>query len=349
MERMRAIKQSMLPVQRYRFSLERMLDPDHEPLEPQHYEEMLECHDKYRVYEAAVTAAARALRLARRRRVRVVIVGPGALGGEILNVIAGCSAAGVALSALELILIEKNHLAVTLLRTYLREHVPTEVHVRLLEMDARCAARAVHPSPQLVVSEMLGSAGDNEFAPEILEPLVRAWPRAHFIPRSVTTFAISFRSQLMEERWQRDAQGETCRLIPDLPSDARQLAERTALWTFVWEAEAYRDGALSPHREAYIAGCSPFLLMFFEATLWPGVSLRGGVHGPRVRRMVGDSSTARTEDMDEWWPLVLRVEEGTYPFACGEGVTHIVRHAGAASGEALYRAHCVASACSDNV
>lgn len=214
------------------------LQPLSQPLTSDVYEVFQSDASKYTIYFEAILSALDDLkRLGLTRPITVTLAGAGK-GGLIEPTLNAIKQAGIDVECLYAV--EKFIGPVISLQARQRVEKDWAI-VQIVHADVR---RWVPPEPtSVIISELLGSFGDNELSPECLQPMesnpkVLA-PHGIMIPQSYTSFAAPVFCPLI---WQKaresndGSQNPDCENL-DIPrvvklNQARILAEAAAVWTF---------------------------------------------------------------------------------------------------------------------
>lgn len=191
-----------------------------------------------------------------RRRKHICIIAPGALSGEIEDVIqAVCRGCGCSGNELHVTLFETNktpHIMRGLQRVCSHLNATYNVSFKLKFRDFTTAYTELKDNPpQLVVSELLGALGGNERMPETMRNAVRAWPQTVFIPQAHSSWAVPVESKHLDSALLSRAEGKlpqgmTAGVIGVLPALSSMQPTPTGpaleLWTHCYDPRFQHDG-----------------------------------------------------------------------------------------------------------
>ncbi|KAJ2612586.1 hypothetical protein EV177_002926 [Coemansia sp. RSA 1804] len=275
--------------------LQAPLQPLADHLDSATYEVFEQDAAKYEAYEDAIYRAIRAAldRNSSRRLVLTVAgAGRGPLVARALQAARRCDA-DVSVYA-----VEKNPSAMVELQRKNAELWGGRV--KLVHGDMRNAA--VAERADILVSELLGSLGDNELSPECLDaaiPLLLA-PDGVCIPRKYTAYAAPMSSTVLFNRARSSKTSETP-FVVNIHA-ANVLADAQPLWSFEHSAiiQKQPDRPASPAENGRRSACRVFdirasslvhgLAGYFDAELYPGVDL-------------SICPTTHTPAMHSWFPM----------------------------------------------
>ncbi|KAJ1665756.1 hypothetical protein IW140_003272 [Coemansia sp. RSA 1813] len=282
--------------------LQTPLQPLADHLDSETYEVFEQDAAKYDAYEGAMCRAIRDASSGsgsggRRLVLTVAGAGRGPLVGRALQAARRCDA------EVKVYAVEKNPSAMVELQR--KNAALWGGCVALIHADMRCAAVPEHAD--ILVSELLGSLGDNELSPECLSaaiPLLLA-PSGVCIPRKYTAYAAPLSSTALFNRVRSSTHGEPARLETPFVVNihaAKVLANAQPLWSFEHTAvrqqghlrgsAEMKKGQRSTRRTFDI--CAPSLVHglagYFDAELYGGVEL--SIH-----------PDTHTPAMHSWFPM----------------------------------------------
>ncbi|XP_060519881.1 protein arginine N-methyltransferase 5 [Cylas formicarius] len=275
------------------------LQPLTEHLETNVYEVFEKDQVKYDVYQKAIYDALQEWTEERNPVIMVVGAGRGPLVQAVLNV-------SVLLNReVKLYAIEKNPYAVNTLAERVRREWGSD-KVTLVKTDMR--SWKPPEKADILVSELLGSFGDNELSPECLDGAQRLLcPRKGVsIPASYTSYLAPLQSiKIYNEIRANRPSDKTLRQVFETPyvvhlANYQQLAPAQALFTFEHpNFAAYIDNRrrkrlrFGPVRQACVLTS---FAGFFEAYLYGNVVL-------------STNPSTHTPDMVSWFPIVFPLAE----------------------------------------
>ncbi|KAJ1835016.1 hypothetical protein LPJ63_001484 [Coemansia sp. RSA 2711] len=181
----------------------------------------------------------------------------------------------------------------------------------------------------ILVSELLGSFGDNELSPECLDGALDHLAAANCvcIPRRYTAYAAPVSSAVLFRRAREygSSHGLETPYVVNMHA-AHVLADAQPLWSFchdgsaaaqrvTWASNAHNQRASSAMFSASCASMVHGLAAFFDAELYPGV----------VLSICPDTHTA---EMHSWFPMYFPIKR-PLTVAAGSGISvHMWRRTG---------------------
>lgn len=273
--------------------LQKPLQPLTENLRSSIYDTFEADQPKYELYSEAIAGALAELAWVTTPVITVAGAGQGPLVRQTLSCLDSRDAVIYA--------VEKNSGAAAFLSSIIKDH-----RVTVVCADVR-SWRPPHRS-HLIVSELLGSWGDNELSPECLEPLIHAAlePSGKVIPQSYTAYAAPVHSPI---QWAmaRKVDGLQQPWVVDL-HQADILAQPQALWQFVHPSptsSTVRTRYAKPSFELPSKERSKVygFVGYFESELYGGITISTlpARHTPQLR---------------SWFPLWLPL---SIPLDCPRG------------------------------
>ncbi|KAI9018353.1 protein arginine N-methyltransferase, partial [Hyaloraphidium curvatum] len=242
---------------------------------------------------------------ARARMIAVVGAGRGPL---VQGALEACARAGV---HAHVVAIEKNGNAVTQLRN--RKRSAWGDFVTVVHADVRSLVDSWPKKFDLVVSELLGSFGDNELSPECLDAACRIMKDGGFcIPASYRAYIAPLSAPSLHAEC--SAFNDLVHLETPYVVQLRQahvLARPKFLWEFRHPSSHPLEYASSNDRSAGVDFKVEYqtivhgLAGFFDATLWPKI-------------MLSTLPEAHTPNMFSWFPMVFPIR---YPIDIASGAT----------------------------
>ena len=303
--------------------LQAPLQPLADDLESSTYETFEQDPVKYKQYQAAVRLAVTDRHAADGPPAVVMVLGAGR--GPL--VAASLAAAGEAGRPVKVYALDKNANAVVTLRNRCRNEPLWAAHVTVVSGDMRHWASPV--SADIIVSELLGSWGDNELSPECLDGAMRYLkPGGISIPcEYVSTIAPLSSSKLWNEvRGQRELKHfETTYVVK--VHNAYQMAPSQPVFTFDHPGAGWADGWAADKpppdnsRSATLAFEVPVggrlhgFVGYFHATLYKDV-------------IISTDPATESVGMFSWFPLYMPLRHPVLVPDGGRVSAHFWRHVG---------------------
>ena len=280
--------------------LQAPLQPLADNLESSTYETFEQDPVKYKQYQAAVRLALAERHTADGPPAIVMVLGAGR--GPL--VAASLAAAAEAARPVKVYALDKNANAVVTLRNRCRNEPLWAAHVTVVSGDMRHWDSPV--CADIIVSELLGSWGDNELSPECLDGAMRYLkPGGISIPcEYVSTVAPLSSSRLWNEvRGMKDLKHfETTYVVK--VHNAFQMAESKKVFTFDHPGEGWKDGwaANKPPPDNSRSACLSFdvpvggrlhgFVGYFHATLYKDI-------------IISTDPATESVGMFSWFPLYI--------------------------------------------
>ncbi|KAJ1870682.1 hypothetical protein LPJ55_004486 [Coemansia sp. RSA 990] len=289
-----------LATEEYRDVLQSPLQPLMDHLESVTYETFEQDEPKYAHYEEAMKRAITEV-AARKSAIVLMVVGAGR-GPLVSRALHAARRAG---QSVRVFALEKNPSALVELHrknATLWLGAVTIVHADMRQWQP--AERA-----DILVSELLGSFGDNELSPECLDGAIEhlAASDCICIPRRYTAYVAPLSSALLFCR-AREYSGKHHLETPYVVNihKANVLADALPVWTFShespvaptrlpWSANAHNDRSSSIEFSASCASMVHGLAGYFDAELYPGVEL-------------SICPATHTVDMHSWFPMYFPIQ-----------------------------------------
>lgn len=247
--------------------LEKPLQPLSENLENDTYEVFEQDAVKYRLYAQAIDDA---MRTTLKDVPELVVIVAGAGRGPLIDRV--LAAASRLDRTVHVHAVEKNPGAVSLLKHRQRTQWGDTVHIHMSDMREWAAPYQAH----LIVSELLGSFGDNELGPECLKSLESALlPDGVMIPNAYVSWIEPTYSPRLYMQARKLKSCECPHVVK--PLKAQSLAETQAVWGFVHPYNVSGPRALK--RSAHItftiqkSGTVHGFTGYFEAQLFGDIEL----------------------------------------------------------------------------
>lgn len=273
--------------------LQKPLQPLTENLRSTVYETFEADKPKYELYSQAIAAALAELSWVGTLVIMIAGAGQGPLVSQTLNCLDGRDTVVYA--------IEKNSGAAAYLSSTITD---PRVNVVCADVRSWTPPHRAH----LIISELLGSWGDNELSPECLEPFVQTAlePSGKVIPQSYTAYAAPIQCPI---QWAmaRKADGLERPWVVDF-HQADMLADPQPLWQFMHPSPSsstvrtrYAKACFElPHNER----CRVYgFVGYFESELYGGIT-------------VSTLPSRHTPHMHSWFPLWLPLST---PLDCPRG------------------------------
>ncbi|KAJ2015520.1 hypothetical protein GGI14_004225 [Coemansia sp. S680] len=280
----------------YRDVLQAPLQPLMDHLESATYETFEMDLPKYDHYEHAMM---RAIQDSPRKEIVLMVVGAGR-GPLVTRALRAARQAG---RSVQVIAIEKNPSA--LVELQLRNANDWGHQVTLIRADMRGWVPAQRAD--ILVSELLGSFGDNELSPECLDAACRLLlaPHGVCIPQSYSAYVAPLSSTLLHARAQAygDGHGLETPYVVNIHA-AHILAEPQIMWSFSHTQPSDQIMGDNRHNQRWAAATFRVqasslvhgLAGYFDAVLYDNVelSIRPDTH---------------TEDMHSWFPMYFPIKQ----------------------------------------